>query len=126
LLHLKIGSAIRMGPGFFPLVLAGVLMLLGVLIAGKGVGRSFSPIGSIPWRGLVMILAAPIVFGFTVRGLGLVGSLALTIIVTSLANPRVRPASIAGVAVLLTAFCIGVFSYGLRLPLDLFGPWIGG
>ena len=32
-----LGTAFRMGPGYFPLVLAGVLALLGVAIVVKGV-----------------------------------------------------------------------------------------
>ena len=35
-LGLEIGTAFRMGPGYFPLVLSGILVLLGLIVAGAG------------------------------------------------------------------------------------------
>ena len=69
-----IGTAFRMGPGYFPLVLAGALAALGVAIVVKGVtaAAAETPIGPVPWRGAILILAALVFFGATVRGLGLV------------------------------------------------------
>ena len=63
-----------MGPGYFPLVLAGALAALGVAIVAKGVtaAAAETPIGPVPWRGAILILAALVFFGATVRGLGLV------------------------------------------------------
>jgi hypothetical protein len=26
----------------------------------------------------------------------------------------------------LVAACVAIFAFGLRLPLSLFGPWVGG
>jgi hypothetical protein len=121
---LELGSAFRMGPGYFPLVLALLLMALGVVIAARSFARSGAPIGVIPWRGMALILAAPAVFGLTVRGLGLVAAIALAILFATLASRRanVRIASLLTLG--LTAFCVLVFSYGLGLPLRLAGPWL--
>jgi hypothetical protein len=125
LLHLRMGTLTRMGPGYFPLVIAGVLIGLGLLIAGKSIGQSPSALGSVPWRGLVLVLAAPLVFGLTVEGLGLVGSTVLTVVFSSAADPHASPLNILGVSVLLTALCVGIFYYGLGMPVTLFGTWIG-
>ncbi len=76
---LEVGSALRMGPGFFPLVLASILMLLGVVIAARSFAQGPAPLGGIPWRGTVLILTAPVIFGLTVRGLGLVAAVALSV-----------------------------------------------
>jgi hypothetical protein len=54
-----IGTALRMGPGFFPLVLGGVLVVLGALIAISGyLAADRSEIGTVPWRALVLLLGA--------------------------------------------------------------------
>ncbi len=67
-----------MGPGYFPLLLAGLLVLLGLVILvqrRRKVPASRS--APVAWRGMLFILPAPIFFGLTVRGLGFVPSLFL-------------------------------------------------
>jgi uncharacterized membrane protein len=124
-LHHELGTALRMGPGYFPLVLAGLLVTLGVVIVAYGLGHSATGRLTVPWRGLVLILAAPVVFGVTVRGLGLVPALALVALISAFASRRMSLALAVALAVGLTAFCVLVFSLGLGLPLRLFGPWLG-
>jgi hypothetical protein len=121
---LPMGSSIRMGPGYFPLMLAIVLGLLGALIVFKGLGREPSPIGGIPWRGLLFILAGPIIFGLTVRGLGLAPAVGLVAAIAALASARATLALTAAIVVCLVVFCVVVFSYGLGLPYALIGPWL--
>ena len=79
---------------------------------------------AVPWRGLVLILAAPVVFGLTVRGLGLLPAIALVALISSFASRRMRPVLAAAITVVLTAFCVLVFNVGLGLPIRLIGPWL--
>jgi hypothetical protein len=121
---LDMGTAQRMGPGLFPVILASVLMLLGIAIAAQAFFTAEEPIGKVPWRGLVLILAAPVLFGVTVRGLGLIGAVALAIATSTFASQRAGLV-LAGLLTLgLTIFCVLVFSYGLGLPIPLRGPWL--
>jgi hypothetical protein len=121
---LEMGTPQRMGPGLFPLILASVLMLLGIVIAAQAFFTAEEPIGKVPWRGLVLILAAPVLFGITIRGLGLIGAVALAIATSTLASRRAGLV-LAGLLTLgLTVFCVLVFSYGLGLPVPLRGPWL--
>ena len=123
-LTLDIGSAFKMGPGYFPLVLSGLLALLGIIVMAKSVNTPPETIGTVPWRGLVLILAAPVIFGATVRGLGLLIALPLAIFAAAAASRRASfPVAIALVAG-LTVFCVLVFAYGLGLPLPLVGSWL--
>jgi hypothetical protein len=122
----EIGTALRMGPGYFPLVLAGLLCLIGIGIVIKGF-RSTSggePIGVFAWRGMVLLLGALIFFGLTIRGLGLVPSLFITVFASAMAS---RSTSLIGalvLSVLLVVFCVAIFIYGLGVPLPLLGPWV--
>jgi hypothetical protein len=120
-----VGTAFRMGPGYFPLVLAGALVALGVAILVKGVSAAASetPIGPVPWRGALLILAAVIVFGATVRGLGLVAALFLTAFLSALASRHNPPLAALFIAACLTVGCVLIFHYGLGIPVPLFGPW---
>jgi hypothetical protein len=123
-LSLDIGTALKMGPGYFPLVLSGLLIAIGLIIAATSLFAKHEPLGSIPWRGIVFVLAAPVIFGATVRGLGLVASLAITVFVTTFASRRMTIPLALILTFALTLFCVLVFSYGLGLPLRLKGPWL--
>ncbi len=122
---LELGTAFRMGPGYFPFVLAGILILLGIIVIIQGTQIEHEPMGPIAWRGMLFILPAPIFFGLTVRGLGFVPSLFLTALIAAFASTKMRP----GMALLLvgglTIFSVVVFSYALGLPFRRFGPWLG-
>lgn len=123
----EIGSALRMGPGFFPLVLGGVLVVLGVLIAISGyLAADRSEIGTVPWRALVLLLGAIGFFGFTVRDLGLVPSLFASVLLAAFAGRGVRPVPALVIAASLTALSVVIFVYALQLRLSLIGPWLGG
>lgn len=130
--ELRIGTAVRMGPGYFPLVLAGLLVALGggIIFAGVEVGASgrgegaAAPSHPLPARGLIAILASPIVFGLTVAGLGLIPAIALAALTAAFGSRQVKPPLAVVMTVLLTLFCYLVFSVGLKLPARLFGPWL--
>ncbi|HEY7765576.1 MAG TPA: tripartite tricarboxylate transporter TctB family protein [Aestuariivirgaceae bacterium] len=122
---IEIGTAFRMGPGYFPLVLSGLLVLIGAAIVLNSLGNGTNEsLGSVPWRGLVLVLAGPVVFGLTVRQLGLVPAIVVTSVLAVYASRRSGIFLAAAMAVGLTLFCLAVFSYGLRLPLPLLGPWL--
>ena len=125
-LELELGTALRMGPGYFPLVLAGILVVLGLVILAQGFGHPTTGSLAMPWRGLVLILAAPVIFGLTVRGLGLVPAVMLVVLISAFASRRMSVLLALVLIVALTLFCVLVFSLGLGLPLRLFGPWLGG
>lgn len=124
----QLGTAFRMGPGYFPLLLAGALGVLGVAILVKGVttAASDTPIGPVPWRGAILILAALVYFGATIRGLGLVAAVFGAALLSALAS-RSNPALAAlAIAVALTVLCVLVFHFGLGVSVPLFGPWLRG
>ncbi|MBA8902325.1 MULTISPECIES: tripartite tricarboxylate transporter TctB family protein [unclassified Phyllobacterium] len=122
---LELGTAFRMGPGYFPLVLACILIVLGVIVIIQGTQLEHEPMGPIAWRGILFILPAPVIFGLTVRGLGFVPALFITGLWAAFASVKMKP----GLALILvgglTLFSVIVFSYALGLPFRRFGPWLG-
>jgi hypothetical protein len=125
-MELDLGTPLRLGPGAFPLLLAGVLALLGLIIIAQAFRHPAAHAVAVPWRGIFMIVAAPILFGLTVRGLGLVASVALIVAVSAFASQRMSLKLAIALTVGLTIFCVLVFNVGLGLPLRLVGPWLGG
>ena len=65
---LAIGTSFRMGPGYFPMLSGGLVALLGLIIAIGGIGKRTTEFGAVPWRGLILVSLAPVVFGACVRG----------------------------------------------------------
>ena len=124
-LQMEIGTSLRMGPGYFPMVLSGLLFILGAVILFKAFGRpDDEPIGRFAWRGILFILPAPIFFGLTVRGLGFVPALFITTLIASQASMRMRPLPALILAIVVTILSTLIFSYGLGLPFRRFGPWL--
>jgi hypothetical protein len=122
LMELDVGTARRMGPGFFPIMLSGILIVLGFAIALKSIGHGDEARGPLPWRGLVVLLSVPVIFGVLIRPLGMAPVLLLTTFITSFASTRMSVKAAVLLALGLTIFCIVVFNFGLGLPLRLFGP----
>ncbi|MFD1826504.1 tripartite tricarboxylate transporter TctB family protein [Mumia zhuanghuii] len=126
-----IGSALRMGSGYVPLVLGSILALLGaviVLASFRGVDPTVANAdrGPIPWQRMGLLLGAVMFFGFTVGGLGLGPSLLVTTFLAALAGHDTRPVRAAVIAIGLTALCLVVFVVLLQLRLPILGDWLGG
>jgi len=123
----EVGTALRMGPGYFPLVLGSLLVVLGILIAVKGfVAADSDDIGPIPWKALALLVAALLFFGYTIQGLGLVPALFVTVFLAGMAGHRARVIPAVVIAVCLTALSVLIFVIGLQLRLPYFGPWLQG
>ena len=122
--NLDLGTALRMGPGYFPLVLASILALLGLVILIQAIRVNGEPLGPIALRGLLFILPAPIFFGLTIRGLGFVPALFFTALIAAFASSRMKVSMALAIAFALTVFSVAVFSYALGLPFERFGPWV--
>jgi uncharacterized membrane protein YidH (DUF202 family) len=129
----ELGTAFRMGPGYVPLVLGALLMLLGVALVGTGLRRRDRPDdetaeahGDVPWRAIVLITAAVLIFGAGIEPLGIVPILLVTTFIAAIADRRTSLRDAALIAIGLTVLCVLVFVVLLQLRLPLLGPWLGG
>jgi len=119
------GTAVKMGPAYFPTILSVLLMIIGIISVLRSFLKSGSPIGVIAWKGLVMIVASTFLFGMIVRGAGLIIALPLLVIVSASASARFSWKSSLAEAVGITVFCIVIFLKGLGVPLPILGSWFG-
>jgi hypothetical protein len=121
----ELGSPLRMGPGYFPLMVGAILAGLGLAIVLKGlIAGEVLSFGVVPWRAVALISLALVFFGLTVRRLGFVPTSAVTALLTTLASPRVRLLTAVAVAAGLTVASTLIFVVGLQLRLPLLGPWL--
>lgn len=127
-----VGTALQMGPGYFPLVLGGVLALLGLVIVaqglvgveGEGIVDEGEEAGPIPWLRIALLVAAVVVFGLGARDLGLVPALLITTFLSATAGYRTGVITAAVIAVGLTILCVLIFVVLLQIRLPLFGSWL--
>jgi hypothetical protein len=122
-LYLNVGSSLRMGPGYFPLALSGLLVFLGLCIALRGAGLQSHPSWPTPWRGAALVLLSPVVFAASLERLGLAPALLLSAMLAAFASRRATPFGAAGLSFGLALLCILIFHFALGMPLRLFGPW---
>ncbi len=125
-LQLKLGTAQKMGPGYFPLVLGCGLAMLGLGILVSGLRRPQMGNIVIPTRAILCIGAGILFFATTVRGLGLGPSMLGAVFIVAMADRRNTVLSAFLTGLFMAVFSWLVFKVGLGIVLPLFGPWVGG
>lgn len=120
------GSAARMGPGYFPTVLSGLLMLFGAAAIVRAFFRPGTPIGAIAWKPILVVTGGTICFAFLLRTAGLPIALLALILISASGSAKFRFEWRATAAMIgLIVFCSLVFVKGLGVPLPLLGSWFG-
>jgi len=121
------GTAARMGPGYFPTVLGTLLALFGVAAIGRSFMRPGELVSAFAWRPVLLVLGAVILFGLLLERAGLLIALPVLIVVSALASRHTRADLVSVLALVgMVAFCALVFVKGLGVPMPLLGSWLGG
>jgi hypothetical protein len=115
----SVGTAARMGPGYFPRALGILLLVLGVLITVRGLRVTGPGIPAWKWKPTLMVLGSVVVFGLIVEKLGMALSTIVLIALASAASHEFRPKEALISGVLLAALAVGVFVIGLNLQLPI-------
>lgn len=123
----RLGTASRMGPGYFPLTLGWALFGFGALSLLRSFWTEGEKIGGIGLRPLLAITAAVVAFAILIPTAGLVFALpALVIISATASRQTVYDLSSLLALAALTVFCILVFAKGLGVPIPILGSWFDG
>lgn len=116
-----IGSALRMGPGYFPVALGGILFLMGVYVLVQGLIKKEQVQGNWSLRALIILPVATVVFGLMVETAGFVPALLVLIVISAAAGTEFRFLEILLLAIGLTVASVGLFIYALGMPYPLWG-----
>jgi hypothetical protein len=118
---LTLGTAARMGSGYFPMMIALVLGALGVLTAAVGFfAKDERPTGT-SFRSVVLVGGSVLVFAASIEPLGLIFAVFATSLLFSLADREFKLLPSLGAAAVLAAFSWIVFSYALSMPWPAVG-----
>jgi uncharacterized membrane protein len=117
------GTSLRMGPGYFPIVLGSILALFGLWFIVKAF-RSTEKIEQ-GWslRALIVIPVSLVLFGILMTYGGFVPALIVLIFGSALASDEFNLLEVVLLTVGLTIGCIAVFIWGLGLPYPLFAEF---
>ncbi len=115
----SIGSTSRMGPGYFPLLIGGLLLLVGLVVAARGFTLTTERIDRWQLRPLLLVLFSVAVFALTIERLGLAVAVMLVTVAGYMANPKARLLELIILTAVLTAVSLGVFVYALKLPFNV-------
>lgn len=123
----KLGTAARMGPGYFPITLAWVLGVFGVISVVRSLFTDGTRVGALAWKPLLYITAGCLAFGFLIQPGGLVLALAALVVLSAMASEESRydwQALLVLAALIL--FCVLAFVKGLGVPMPILGSWFDG
>jgi len=113
------GTALRMGPGYFPVVLGGLLALLGLVILGSSLAFSGAAVPRFRLRPIIFILGAVVAYGYLMAPLGLVLATLVLVVISALGGHEFRWREAFALGGVMIVISILVFVKGLTLPFPL-------
>ena len=117
------GTSLRMGPGYFPTVLGGILVLFGLYFVAKSLRSTETIEKGWSLRALIMLPLSFVLFGVLMTYAGFVPALIVLIFGSALAGTEFRLVEVLLLSIGLTAACVAVFIWGLSLPYPLFAEF---
>ena len=122
--RLSMGTAVRMGPGYFPTLVSWILIGFGVLIFARSFVIEGAVIEGGRARPLVLVLASVLAFTLGIEHLGLAGTIVLVVAIAAAGSADSKTWEVAIAAVVLAAFSCGLFIGLLGLPMKAFPAWL--
>jgi hypothetical protein len=113
------GTLRSMGSGMLPRAAAFLLGFLGLVLVGLGLAKRGAGLDRWPLRPPFFIVLSVVAFALTIRTPGLVVAGPLVAMVGGAASPETRPRELVVFAVVVTAFCVGLFRFLLGLPIPI-------
>jgi putative tricarboxylic transport membrane protein len=121
-----LGSARRMGPAYFPVVLSLILIAIGLATVARAFVVAGPPVRDVAAKALALVTAGIILFGLLVQGAGLGVAVAALALASAVASRSFRAIPALLLATVLAVVSMLVFIAGLGLPFRAIGPWLGG
>jgi hypothetical protein len=115
----QMGTAVRMGPAYFPSVLGGILAALGLIIFLKSFITDGPRVSRFYLKPLILVLGGVVIFALLLRPLGLIIALAALILVSALGGSEFKLKEVVIEMVCLAVFALVIFVKGLGLPFTL-------
>ncbi len=119
LINYQVGTAVRMGPGYFPALLGGILAVLGVLTLLEAVVVEGPKVPTLHFRPLLLISIGLVIYGYSLKYVGLMIATALLVIISAAGGHEFKWKEVLLLSAVLIAFSVLVFVKGLTLPFPI-------
>ncbi len=117
-----LGTSARMGPGYFPRVLGGLMMLLGAILSIRSFRMEGEPVSPFAWKATALVLGSIFVFGAIVNTVGLVVATFALIFISGYASKEFNIKESVYSSIVLSTVSVLLFIVGLKLQFPIF-PW---
>jgi len=123
----QMGTAARMGPGYFPFWLGVLLALLGAFVALGALSSKAqeTTVDSVDWRILALIIGSVVLYGVLLRPLGVYLSTFILVVLSSVASHEFNWKVAVGNGIFLVLFSYLAFIKGLGLIFPLWPTFLG-
>lgn len=118
-MNYQMGTAVRMGPGYFPTVLGGMLAVLGAIVLFDSFVLTGDKVAKFHFRPLLFILASSLAFAYLLKPLGLALASIALIFIAAFGGHEFKFKEVAILSVVLVIFSVVVFVKGLTLPFPI-------
>jgi len=118
-LNYQMGTAVRMGPGYFPTVLGGLLAVLGAFVLFEGLVVEGESVSAFHFRPLIFVLASSLAFAYLLKPLGLALSTIALVFIAAYGGHEFKWKEVAWLSLVLVIFSVLVFVKGLTLPFPV-------
>jgi hypothetical protein len=122
---LRLGTAQQMGPGYFPLILASILVLFGLVLLVRSFFGEREEMETFPARTSLPILAGAFCFALLLFNAGLALAVIATVLVGSIAARDLNSMQALLIAVVLAISSVVIFVLLLGQPIPIIGAWFG-
>ena len=122
----SMGTAAKMGPGYFPFWLGIVLAILGALVLWGSLSSKGEEDQLARWdiKSLLWILGAVVLFGLLLKPLGMVLSVIVLVLVSSMASHEFSWKGTILNAIILVLISLGAFVYGINLQMPVWPAFL--
>jgi len=122
----SMGTAAKMGPGYFPFWLGVVLALLGALVLWGSLSAKAEEDHLARWdiKSLLWILGAVVLFGLMLKPLGMVLSVLALVLVSSMASHEFSWKGAVLNSIILVVISLGAFVYGINLQMPVWPAFL--
>jgi len=115
----QMGSSVRMGPAYFPVVLGGMLAALGLIVLLDSIVEEGPEVATFHFRPLIFIAISSLAFAYLLKPLGLVLASIVLIFISAYGGHEFKWKEVAIMSVVLAIFSVLVFVKGLALPFPV-------
>lgn len=115
----QMGSSVRMGPAYFPVVLGGLLAVLGFVVLFDAIVEEGPQVAKFHFRPLIFIAISSLAFAYLLKPLGLVLASIVLIFISAYGGHEFKWKEVAVMSVVLAIFSVIVFVKGLALPFPV-------